>query len=492
MFTQRVRSLILVLILALSLAPLTVAAEGVTYTVLVKSVFGRSGPGFDGTARLASLFKGQAFPVVGRTSDSAWVQVDLGGSPGFVWVLAEYGTFAGDLATVPVTAEAQTPAQAAPAASSVDNLAGTAAPAGGAGVVYPPTKVKFTITAKAVYVRSGPSTSATPVASAFQNQSFFIRARTADSAWLQIDFAGAPGEAWMRADVGTVKGNLESVPIAGVQPVAPPTASDTAITSAAAPGGPDNPLGFSSTSLAYARAIARTGRRLGVNAHAFSRVGDSNTEGSSFLSDFDGGAYDLGDYGYLQDALSFFSGSFRRTGAAVQGFTSWGVTNPIYADPRICGAKESALVCELRLNKPGVALIMIGTNDVWVQGSTPSEPYFRKMVQDCIDRGVIPILSTLAWNPNSSYYQSALTVNAVIRKVAGDMKVPLWDFYQSTQALPGQGIGDYSWDPHAHLSSEPGGQPYTLRDPYIQAGLTRHNLEALQALYTVWKYALGQ
>jgi len=484
MFTLRARSVALVAILFLTLAPLAASAESVTFTIAVKSVFGRSGPGFTGTTRLASLFTGQAFPVTGRTTDSSWVHIDLGGWPGEVWVLVDYGTVKGDLSAVPAVAEAET------TSSTSASTTTTTAPPPGNGGLLPPTKVKITIGAKAIYVRSGPSTDATPIASAFKGQTFFIRARNADATWVQLDFAGAKAEAWVRVDTGTITGRLEGVPVPGTQPAA---LAETPVTTLA-PGGSDtdNPLGFSASALANARAIARTGRRLGVNARAFSRVGDSNSESSSFLADFDGGVFDLGGFGYLQSAVNQFSGSFRRTGAAVQGFTSWGVTNPVYADPRLCRSTESALVCELRLQKPVVVLVMIGTNDVWVQGSTPSEPYLRQIVQNCIDRGAVPVMSTLAWNPKSSYYPAALAVNDAIRKVAKDMNVPLWDFYQSAQSLPGQGIGDYSWDPHAHLSSEPGGQAYIFRDPFLQAGLTRHNLEALQALYTIWLNVIAQ
>jgi hypothetical protein len=274
------------------------------------------------------------------------------------------------------------------------------------------------------------------------------------------------------------------VPVAGGS--AAPAASSSA-SSIAAPGTQGNPLGFTVSSLTRARQVYQLGQQLGRNTHAFSRVGDSNAESTAFLSDFDGGSYDLGDYGYLQEALNNFHGSFARPGAAVQGFTTWGILDKTYADPKLCEATEGALACEFRIQNPAVALIMIGTNDVWARGAVPSEPYLRQIVQAAVNRGIVPVISTIAWNPSSSYYSYALAVNKILRKVAADLNIPLWDFYQSAQLLPNNGVGSYSWDPHAHLSDQPGGSAYTFREPYLQAGLTRHNLEALQALYTIYK-----
>ena len=481
MFGVQIRRLALAVILFFAVvpfAPLALAEKEVVFVVEVQSVFGRSGPGLAETTRLASLFRGQTFTITGRTTDSTWVRVDLGGWPGEVWVLADYGTIRGDLSSVPAVAEAQ-------GAPSAGGAITSAPPPSTGGTLLPPTKVTITITLPGVFVRNGPSRDTTAFASAFKGQAFAIRARDLDATWVQIDFAGAPGEAWVWVYAGTVKGDLESVPVVGQPPAAPSSASAPA-------DGPANPLGFSASALDKARNVYRHGLSLGGNSRTFSRVGDSNSETTGFLSDFDGGVYDLGDYGYLQSAVNHFAGSFRRMGAAVQGFTTWGLIDPLYSDPRLCRSDESALACELRLQRPSVVLVMLGANDVWVQGAISSEPYLRHIVQTIMDHGAVPVLSTFAWNPSSSYYASALRVNETIRKVAADLNAPLWDFYQSAQALPAQGIGEYAWDPHAHLSDQPGGKAYVFREPYLQAGMTRHNLEALQALYTIWRNAMTQ
>jgi hypothetical protein len=65
------------------------ATTGVTFTVIVSSVFGRSEPSLSGF-RVVSLFKGQKFTVLARTPDSTWVKV---ASSPEGWVFAEYGTF---------------------------------------------------------------------------------------------------------------------------------------------------------------------------------------------------------------------------------------------------------------------------------------------------------------------------------------------------------------------------------------------------------------
>ena len=176
-------------------------------------------------------------------------------------------------------------------------------------------------------------------------------------------------------------------------------------------------------------------------------------------------------------------------GAAVLGFTTWGVIDTLYSDPTLCLPDENALLCEFRIQKPSVALIMLGANDAWMQGSIPSEPYLRIIASDSVERGIIPILSTFAWNPKSSYYPAAMAINDAIRRVAADYDLPLWDFAKYAGALADGGIGAYTWDVHAHLSQGPAGA-YVFTPANLTYGQPLHNLQALQALDTVWRYAM--
>src|SRR5687768_9099621 len=50
--------------------------------------------------------------------------------------------------------------------------------------------------------------------------------------------------------------------------------------------------------------------------------------------------------------------------AAQTGFNAASVEDALWADPALCEDGETPLVCEYRLYKPSIALIMFGTNDV--------------------------------------------------------------------------------------------------------------------------------
>jgi hypothetical protein len=64
--------------------------------------------------------------------------------------------------------------------------------------------VFFTLTAPSTYLFNAPSTSAAKVYSIFKGQTFGVLARSPDGVWLQLNFAGASQEAWVRINFGTV------------------------------------------------------------------------------------------------------------------------------------------------------------------------------------------------------------------------------------------------------------------------------------------------
>src|SRR5258708_1015710 len=57
----------------------------------------------------------------------------------------------------------------------------------------------FTVTVKSAFLKTQPGFSAVSAYSVFQTQQYTILGRTADSSWLQLDFAGAStGAPWVR------------------------------------------------------------------------------------------------------------------------------------------------------------------------------------------------------------------------------------------------------------------------------------------------------
>jgi hypothetical protein len=128
---------------------------------------------------------------------------------------------------------------------------------------------------------------------------------------------------------------------------------------------------------------------------------------------------------------------------------------------------------------------MLGTIEA-VLGDTHFEANLRQIIKLSISNGVIPVVRTIPYYGGCGNYQYALLLNTTIRKVAAEYKVPLWDLFNSIQGLPNQGMGFFDYDQcGTHLSQDSNNVLNSFRDPYLQNGQQRQNLEALQALYTL-------
>jgi hypothetical protein len=116
---------------------------------------------------------------------------------------------------------------------------------------------------------------------------------------------------------------------------------------------------------------------------------------------------------------------------------------------------------------------MMGTNDVWHQDKFESQ--MRRAIEDLLDRGVVPILSTKADNVEQDG-----SINATIVRLAQEYEVPLWNFWAAAQPLPDYGLQEDG----VHLTWA--GSRFD--DPEAMArGWPVRNLTALQALDAVWR-----
>ena len=226
----------------------------------------------------------------------------------------------------------------------------------------------------------------------------------------------------------------------------------------------------------HIREIYASGLALGRDPHAFSKAGDSTIENPYFLTRFDGGQYNLGDYAYLQPVIDYFTGSYSRQGMAVRrGLHSWSMLNPTWADKTNCQPNETPIACEFRLHNPSVVLIRLGANDVDVAKSFDKN--LRQIVELSIDNGVIPVLGTKA----DRHEGPGNINNNIIRQVAADYKIPLWDFDLVAQTIPGSGLDADS----VHMTTFYA-HDYSLPEAF-QRGHSVHNLTALIVLDKVWK-----
>lgn len=228
--------------------------------------------------------------------------------------------------------------------------------------------------------------------------------------------------------------------------------------------------------------IYRAGLAQGNLPNVFALVGDSNTATTLFFDGFDRGAYNLGDYAYLDETVRYFQGSFRfDSAAAIIGINTTRMVQAGKADPARCGADESPMQCEYRLKRPSVALILIGTNDraIWQD----FDANYRPLIEQTIARGIVPVLLTKNDDIESEYGAPPDYINNVIRNLSAEYGVPLLDVKEAMSALelPNNGMQPDGY----HYNFPRGGSTTAFTGENMRYGFTIRNLTALQALDAV-------
>ncbi|MCA9948494.1 MAG: hypothetical protein KDE48_02520 [Anaerolineales bacterium] len=227
--------------------------------------------------------------------------------------------------------------------------------------------------------------------------------------------------------------------------------------------------------IANSRAIFANGQTLGRNPHAFSKVGDSVTLTDHYLTRFDSGYYNLGDYTYLQLAIDHFAGSFERYGVAARiGLHAWSLFDPLWANKEWCQPNEDMIACEIRLNNPSILLIRLGSNDS--AGGAYFEDNMRLLVEYAISQGIIPVLATKPDRFEGPDNRN----NLAIMKLAEEYQVPLWDFDVLAETLPNKGLGGDL----VHMTMADA-DDYTNPD-YFERGYPMSDLTALMLLHAIY------
>ena len=143
------------------------------------------------------------------------------------------------------------------------------------------------------------------------------------------------------------------------------------------------------------------------------------------------------------------------------------------------------LACEYRVNKPSVALILLGTGDQhsW-QGF---EARYRTVIEYTIKQGIVPVLMTKADDLESKEDTAPVGfTNDTIRRLALEYDIPLLDLRQAVEPLPNLGCGPDGF----HYNSPPDGQTTTFDSAHLTYGFNMRNLTALQALDALRRYVL--
>ena len=215
------------------------------------------------------------------------------------------------------------------------------------------------------------------------------------------------------------------------------------------------------------RDVYERGLALDNDPRAFSILGDCQSTPETFLALY----LQPDKFAFLPPALQetalHFEGSLGRfSPTSKSGSTSGALLWPEWHEGDFgCGEFETPLECELRLNTPSFALIMVGTH--W---EARNERYMRKIIEQLLEAGVVPILMTKADNREGDH-----SINLETVTLAAEYGLPLWNFWPVTADLPNRGLFTLK------------GEEY-LGDIYLtEEALELHRYSALQALDAVWR-----
>lgn len=325
-------------------------------------------------------------------------------------------------------------------------------------------------------LRAAPSAASEILDELAPGTALIVRARTDDGVWAAVTVDGVQG--WVMAMWVDVE--VDSVPVSPEIPLPFPTPTIEGDHSAEY----EYISGISPNVIA----IFREGMQAGNRPDVFSKVGDSITANEFFLVPFGSEDYALGEHQSLQAVIDYYADAKARDGnsfantslAAYTGWSSADVLDPENADPKLCEAGESPLECDYRIVKPSVALIMLGTNDIGREAEE-YEASMRRVIEETLDRGIVPILSTIPpLLVEESPQRQVHEYNGVIVRLAHEYDIPLWDYWAAMNLLPHYGL----WDDGAHPNWSDAGD---LSENNLQFGMNVRNLTALQALDAVWR-----
>ncbi|MBZ0301733.1 MAG: SH3 domain-containing protein [Anaerolineae bacterium] len=314
-------------------------------------------------------------------------------------------------------------------------------------------------------LRAGPGLDFSVLALLSNGTALIITARSADSSWLQVQTNGPEQSGWVYRTYITTSADLAALPIER------------------------RPLSFArliSGISDHTRRIYRRGQALGNHADVFAKIGDSITVSQHMFHPIGEGLYNIRGYPGLQPVIDYFSrtpvgsgDSFTRNSvAAGVGWNAAAVLLSKFADRTQCQPAEIPLICEYRLIQPAFALIMLGTNDT---GYVPTSTYrhnLERIIQISVDHGVVPVLSTIP--PRRGYEDTVQAFNQIIREVAQEADIPLWDYHAAMVVYPQTSL---TLD-GVHPSLPPRGHDdaANFADDNLPYGYVLRNLSALYVL----------
>ena len=246
--------------------------------------------------------------------------------------------------------------------------------------------------------------------------------------------------------------------------------------------------GLDPATQAEVRKVVALGTDNGLRSDAFIKVGDSNTDTDKYLRPVGAVGYNPVLHG-LTDPTSIATVNAYHAPATPGGVDSFARNSLAdYPGWRVeqCLATVGA---ELAATHAGVAVIMIGTNDVGI--GTPSDVYraeLTELVGKLTAAGVVPILSTLPHNLYSPGFEPRTNeFNQIIADVADGFHVPLMNLSAALDRLPNYGLDALG----VHLNVAPGGGG-AFGPTDLLYGQNERGLITIQTLAAVRAVAYGQ
>lgn len=221
------------------------------------------------------------------------------------------------------------------------------------------------------------------------------------------------------------------------------------------------------------RRIYEYGQSLGNDPHAFSIFGDCQSRPDAFFGVFETDPSVVASLSpELQETIENFQGSFNRESPTSQDGTTPGALlwTQWHRGEYGCSFSETPVACELRIHHPSFVIIQIGTHF-----ESRNTEYLRKVIQQLMDTGVVPILATKADNREKDE-----RINRDMSMLAAEYDLPLWNFWAAVSDLPNRGL--YT------RKDRPLQGPIYLTDEAAQI----HRMTGLEALNAVWRVATGK
>jgi hypothetical protein len=176
-------------------------------------------------------------------------------------------------------------------------------------------------------------------------------------------------------------------------------------------------------------------------SHVVTKVGDSVSADRLYLTPMSRPGANLGAYDYLADTLTFFGASTQVESVAARlGMNSYAVFDPTWANSDLCERGETPIACELRRKRPSVALIMFGGNDVRHMNADQYDERMRRLVDEALAAGTIPVLSTFSADPNRGFWGQSIAFNNRLVQIAAEYEIPLINLWLASRPLNNYGL----------------------------------------------------